>query len=541
MTTTSANTQTNLSKFQCLLRELFQFDCADLDFGIYRIMNHKRSAVERFISERLPAAVAAELDSGPLAQQAQAAANLKDKAQGVRAALGENAIDDRGELAEAYRELPLGKEYLAAQQQAADGSGARDAVEAAIYNHLHTFFNRYYEEGDFISKRRYSRNHRYAIPYNGEEVYLHWANSDQYYVKSDEHFRNYDWKAANGLSVQFRLKNANVEQNNVKGDRRFFVPCISETEWEADHNTLMIPFEYRPLVGSEATAYGTMNQQDKIVAEAISAIPKQLSDNTQALAALTGEHGNSEKATVSRLEYHLRQYVRRNNSDFFIHKNLSGFLNRELDFYLKNEMLKLDNLTAGGQDMAEGWFQQIRLTKSVGSQIIDFLAQIEDFQKILWEKRKFITETQYCIALANVPASFYLDIIENKAQWREWKELYGVKISKPSSKFFKDHPTLLLDTQHFNADFKDRLLATFDDLDRMTSGVLVHSENWQALRLFEEKYMGRISCIYIDPPYNTDTSEILYKNGYKDSTWMAMIKDRVLFNKSFLTSSESVL
>lgn len=29
-------------KFQMLLRELFQFDCADLDFGIYRIMNHKR-------------------------------------------------------------------------------------------------------------------------------------------------------------------------------------------------------------------------------------------------------------------------------------------------------------------------------------------------------------------------------------------------------------------------------------------------------------------------------------------------------------------
>jgi adenine-specific DNA-methyltransferase len=33
-------------KFQELLRELFQFDCADLDFGIYRIMNYKREVVE---------------------------------------------------------------------------------------------------------------------------------------------------------------------------------------------------------------------------------------------------------------------------------------------------------------------------------------------------------------------------------------------------------------------------------------------------------------------------------------------------------------
>ena len=38
-----------LAKFQALLRELFQFDCADLDFGIYRIMNHKREVVDRYI------------------------------------------------------------------------------------------------------------------------------------------------------------------------------------------------------------------------------------------------------------------------------------------------------------------------------------------------------------------------------------------------------------------------------------------------------------------------------------------------------------
>ena len=53
-----------IEKFQRLLRELFQFDCADLDFGIYRIMNHKRDAIERFIRETLPKTVAGELDPG---------------------------------------------------------------------------------------------------------------------------------------------------------------------------------------------------------------------------------------------------------------------------------------------------------------------------------------------------------------------------------------------------------------------------------------------------------------------------------------------
>ena len=407
MTTSSTSTQSNLATFQDLLRELFQFDCADLDFGIYRIMNHKRDAVEQFIRERLPAIVAEELDRGPLAQQARAEDNLAEVTQRVRDALGESAIDERGVLSPLDSELPvvqqLVKEYEEAQRQADGGSRSRDAVEAAIYNHLYTFFSRYYEEGDFISKRRYSRNQRYAIPYNGEEVYLHWANSDQYYVKTDEHFRNYDWTAPNGVSVHFRLKNADVEQNNVKGDRRFFIPRVSETAWDTDSNAITIPFEYRPLSGGEATAYGTRNQQDRIIGEALAKLPEQLHDNAPAIAALTGEHRRNDKGPVSRLEHHFRRYVGRNNSDFFIHKDLSGFLNRELDFYLKNEVLNLDSLVAAGQDLTEGWFQQMRLTKAVGSQIIDFLAQIEDFQKTLWEKRKFVIETHYCITLSNIP------------------------------------------------------------------------------------------------------------------------------------------
>ena len=348
--TTTATTPTHLAKFQGLLRELFQFDCADLDFGIYRIMNHKRDAIDRFITERLPASVAAELDGGPLTQQARAEDNLAEVAQRVREALGESAIDDHGVLTRPDSELPfvqqLVQEYEEAQRRAAGGSRSRDAVEAAIYNHLYTFFSRYYEEGDFISKRRYSRNQRYAIPYNGEEVYLHWANSDQYYVKTDEHFRNYDWTAPNGVSVHFRLKNADVEQNNVKGDRRFFIPCVSEMAWDADDNAITIPFEYRPLSGGEKTVYGTRNQQDKIIGEALTKIPEQLHDNAPAIAALEGEHRRNEKGPVSRLEHHLRRYVGRNNSDFFIHKDLSGFLNRELDFYLKNEVLNLDSLVA---------------------------------------------------------------------------------------------------------------------------------------------------------------------------------------------------
>ena len=526
MTNLSTTASTNLSKFQGLLRELFQFDCADVDFGIYRIMNHKRDAVERFISEQLPTAITTGLESDTLAGQAQAEANLAEKAQEVRLALGENAIDDSGELKPRHREWPIGQEYLEAQQQAA-GCRSREVVEAAIYNHLYTFFSRYYEDGDFISKRRYSRSERYAIPYNGEEVHLHWANNDQYYIKSDEYFRNYDWKAPNKVAVHFRIKNADVEQNNLIGDRRFFIPLVAETTWDTAGDVIMIPFEYRPLSSQETKIYGSKNQQDKIIAEAIPNFNELMKGNARAMAALEGKHRRNGNDSASHLEYHLRQYVRRNNSDFFIHKHLPAFLIRELDFYLKNEVLNLDNLVTAGQDITEGWFQQIRLTKAVGNQIIDFLAQIEGFQKMLWEKRKFITETQYCITMSNIHSAFYPDIVVNDTQWEEWEELFGLDISDRSSAFLESYPTLILDTRHFCQKFVDKLLSHFD-LDNMTDGLLVHGENWQALNLIQEKYIGQIKCIHIDPPYNTQTSGFLYKNDFQHSSWLTMMQNRIL-------------
>ena len=527
MPSVTAAQETHLQKFQGLLRELFQFDCADLDFGIYRIMNHKRDAIEKFISEKLPGSISAELKRGQLARESEAAAaaELRKVRNEVVSLLGDDAVDDDGQLMDVFSSRPVGERYMQAYAAAKDGVSDA-AMEARIYNHLYTFFSRYYQDGDFVSKRRYSRNQRYAIPYNGEEVYLHWANSDQYYVKTAEHFHNYDWSARDGVAVHFQLESANVEQNNVKGDKRFFVPLVEGAAWDADPRAVTIPFEYRPLDAVEKHRYGNRNQQDKIIEAAVDKIPQHLGNAPEALAALMGERRrNGQDEPVSHLEHHLRQYTRRNDSDFFIHKDLRGFLNRELDFYLKNEVLNLDSLEAAGEDAAEGWFQQMRLIKSVGSEIIDFLAQIEGFQKMLWEKRKFVVDAHYCVTLGNIGAEFYAEIATNDAQWEEWRDLFAIDGEDRSDSFLEANPTLPLDTRHFDADFTDRLLASFDDLDGMTDGLLIHGENWQALRLMGEKYRQRVKCIYIDPPYNTDASAILYKNGYKDSSWLSLMEN----------------
>lgn len=536
----------HIKKFQGLLTELFQFNVADLDFGIYRIMNQKRGVIERFITEDLPKAISKELAKGALAGQTQAAKELEAAKKKVLEALGDDAIDATGKLSVNYHQTKAGKEYLVALEKAKSVKG-QEALEASIYNHLYAFFNRYYQDGDFISKRRSSKRERYAIPYNGEEVTLYWANHDQYYIKTGEYFTDYTWKAPNGVTVHFKMTAADVEQNNVKGSKRFFLPCLDEIAWDESDKSLTIAFEYRPLNGQEAITYSGKNQQEAIIARTVENIPKQRVVKTAllALAALDAEkRRTADDEIVTYLEHHLRQYARRNTSDFFIHKDLKGFLSHELDFYLKNEVLNLEEMETAGVGLSEGWFQMMRLIKKVGGHIIEFLAQIEEFQKMLWEKRKFITETFYCITVGHIPEEFYPEIAVCEAQWEEWKALFSIDEGKSGKSkkdrrmaFLKAHPTLVLDTRRFLPEFTDRLLASFDDLDEATDGLLVNSENWQTLNLFAEKYKGQVACEYIDPPYNTAASEILYKNDYKHSSWLSLIINRVERAHSILSNN----
>jgi len=211
--------QTNPSAretFQTLLRELFQVeDAAELDFGIYRIMGQKRGVIEKFIDQELLDVIDAELRTGALKQESNASAQLDDLAAQIRETLADDAIDAEGILDPAYASTKLGKEYLAVQK-AGQGSRSIAELEGTIYNHLYGFFKRYYDKGDFMSLRRYSKREKYAIPYNGEETHFHWSNSDQYYIKTGETFTDYQWKDPSGaVRVKFSVTSASGVLRNA--------------------------------------------------------------------------------------------------------------------------------------------------------------------------------------------------------------------------------------------------------------------------------------------------------------------------------------
>ena len=499
---------TNYEKLEKVLTELFQLDKAELDFGIYRIMNQKRDDVLDFLNNTLPKQVRTILEGQ---KQGDANSLKKELDNAIKTAKDFGAPDPEA--------TPKVQEARAAFESA----GSIDGLEQEVFSHLASFFKRYYEGGDFISLRRYKKD-VYAIPYEGEEVKLHWANHDQYYIKTSENLKNYAFKVDGDKTVKFTLKEANTEQNNNKTqndqERRFAL--YEEEPVTIDGKTIHLNFTYEPHKKSV--------KQDKLLESAVAQLTEKVpAAFTQIFSLATTE--KNKKRTL--LEKHLNDFSARNTFDYFIHKDLGGFLTRELDFYIKNEVLFIDDINTDNEQAFTTQLSKIRALKQVASKIITFLAQLENFQKKLWLKKKFVISCDYCITLDRIPESYYTEIANNQAQLAEWKTLFDVDIKKQDD--LTNEPYLVLDTKFFSQEFKDKLLAEFDDLDEQTNGMLINSDNFQALSAINLKYKKTIKGIYIDPPYNTSASEIIYKNSYKHSSWLSLINDRIRTSASMIS------
>ena len=500
----------NYENLQKVLKEIFEMDKADLDFGIYRIMNQKREQVMDFINNKLPK------DIKDILAQTQS----KDSVD-IRAEL-DKAIKSAQDLGIDPNNLPKVIELKAQLENTID----TNALEQEVFSHLASFFKRYYKAGDFISLRRYKKD-VYAIPYEGEEVKLHWANHDQYYIKTSEYLKNYAFKTNDGRLVHFQLKEASTEQNNNKsqGDQERRFAIYEEQPVEVVDGSLYINFTYEPHKK-------TVKQED-LEAEAIKVIQDKVASLAEDFSAIFDKAPTEKNKNRTIIEKHLGSFISRNSFDYFIHKDLGGFLSRELDFYIKNEVLYIDDINTENPAFFTAQLSKIKALKTVASKIITFLAQIEDFQKKLWLKKKFVISTNYCITLDRIPEEYYPEIAANQAQLQEWKELYDVTIT--SAQQLAGEPFLVLDTKHFSEEFKDKLLGEFDNLDEETNGLLINSENFQALSLLSNKYNGSIQSVYIDPPFNLEhSSEFLYKTNFLDSSWIQLLYDRITLTKDLL-------
>ena len=490
--------ETALEKFKELLRDLFRIDLQDLDFGIYKIMKAKRKMILDFIDNELVSSVNSIL----------------------------NETNEGEDLSE------------------------------QVFNLAYEFFSRYYSNGDFIPQVRYGGKEKYMIPYNGQELELYWATKNAYYVKTTEYFTNYSFVVFDPLepnrkyNISFKIKEATLEKNYVASETKFFL--LGEDPIKYSNDSLNIFFNYRPLTEDERVK---LQGNDKTIKEVLKNnmeenLLKRVSGKLKDVLSANSNENEIERSVLRR---HLDIYFKKNESDYFIIKNLKAFLNYELENFIQKEILKFTPEFKVTEN-------NVYLAKSISkicTKIIKQISQIEDFERKLWEKPKFIFNVNYVITLDKIASRENgINLIKRLTNSKEFDQQLSewISLGIVNKNFSKDElfpntivPSinhkfkfLPIDTKYFK-DTEYDLLSIFDDLDNQLNGTLIHSENYQAINTFLPKFKDKVQTIYIDPPFNKEQdANYLYNVKYKDSTWASMLENRIDLAKELLKDTGSI-
>ncbi len=124
----------NFDKLKGKLRELFELDKADLDFGIYRILRQRHAEITEFLDKHLEKTVHEALESHGGLQRTQIEDDLRKAEQAAQAA--GITPEQPPRVMELREKFSTGTDL--------------NALADEVYSHLLTFFSRYYQEGDFL-------------------------------------------------------------------------------------------------------------------------------------------------------------------------------------------------------------------------------------------------------------------------------------------------------------------------------------------------------------------------------------------------------
>jgi len=389
-----------------------------------------------------------------------------------------------------------------------------------MFEKLYFFFSRYFNQtGSIYFNYTPLYQNIYDKVYDpNRDVILFWKTHMLYYVKSEAIYKSMKIEI-DGLNFFFDASQIENKKNNERRNLIFEFNKVGGIDKKV---ALIFNVNY--------SKNGRVTKIDEI------------------LKALKKE--DFKNVTEEILEQSFSIFKKQSEVDFFINKNAKEFLKEQFDLFLYQYMFKEVN------QFDEKRIKELQSLKEIAYNIISFISQFEDELVKIWNKPKFPLNSNYVITLDRLPKELVEKLIKHpgvKEQIAEWKELGLVKdIFKPKDiiavqtsldgkEFLKKECRFLpVDTKYFK-DLELEILSLFDNLDDSLDGTLIHSENYQALNTLKRKYRGAVKTIYIDPPFNLDSSDqFLYRTNYKDANWATLLENRISIAKDFLSEDGSI-
>lgn len=390
-----------------------------------------------------------------------------------------------------------------------------------LFDKLYTFFKRYFSETGSIYFR-YTPLHQnvYEKVYRDDrDIMLFWKTHMLYYVKKDRLFKNLE----------------------IKTDGFKFFFDVSNLEHKKAYEKKEIIYDLKGL------------EKEKIV---FSVTYSERGRKTKIKEILKALNNEGIKITEDVLKRAFRVFEKQSEVDYFINKNAKEFLKEQFNIWLYQYVF------SGESKWTEKRIRELQALKNIAFKIIDFISQFEDELVKIWNKPKFVLNSNYVITLDRIASKkMGIEIIKKllkhpnfDEQIKEWKELKIIgkdfakdkilenKLSEKgqSKGLSEDYQFLPIDTKYFK-DLELEILSLFDDLDGSLDGWLIKSENYQALNTILPKFKDKIRTIYIDPPFNKEQeADYFYSVNYKDSSWATLLENRLNLTKELLNEKGSI-
>jgi adenine specific DNA methylase Mod len=385
-----------------------------------------------------------------------------------------------------------------------------------LFDKLYTFFKRYFSEsGSIHFAFTPLKENVWEKVYIDKDVAMFWKTRNLYYVKTDRIWRSMNIEV-DGFKFFF---DASEIEHRKAYEKKEIIYVLGDVSKEGIINFKVLYSER-----------GRKTNVDEILREL-----------------------RKRNVTEEILERAFRIFERQNEVDYFINKDANSFLKEQFNIWLRHYLVDEESI------FNERRLKQLKALRNIAFKIIDFISQFEDELRRIWEKPKFVLNSNYVITLDKVKElcgeAFLEDyvvpkVLKNEKQLQEWKELLGVDIKNKADLIERDTlqgkewKKLPIDTKNFDEEFKWILIEKIcvnHELDKVLDGWLIKSENWQALNTILPKFRGKVQTIYIDPPFNKEQdADYFYHVKYKDSTWITMLENRLWLAKELLNEKGSI-
>jgi adenine-specific DNA-methyltransferase len=399
-----------------------------------------------------------------------------------------------------------------------------------LFDKLYSFFNRYFAKSGsiYFNYTPFFQNVYDKVYTDDKDVILFWKTRMLYYIKTDRIFKN--------LKIEIESKNENYQ---------FFFD-VSNLEYKKANEKRSLIYQFKKI-SSDGTIFFDVFYSEKGRQTKYDEIKKSLKEK-------------GIKITDEVLDKAFSTFEAQSEVDYFINKNAKEFLQEQFKIWLYQYIYSEET------EWPKERVDELQILKDIAFKIIDFISQFEDELVKIWNKPKFVLNSNYVITLDRIAKKNGFEIIEKiqkhknfKEQVREWEELGIIQNSNLKSqndnsklkinlmeetldgkRLKKEYYFLPIDTKYFK-DLELEILSLFDDLDQSLDGWLIKSENYQALNTILPKFKEKVQTIYIDPPFNKEQdADYLYNVKYKDSSWITLLENRLQLAKDLLNEKGSI-